>query len=320
MFNLFFSLDWRLQMCSTKIYCLSKFSWILFFMSTRRQTCWREKFRLFSKAPSHLGLQLGWTVSPSGKGNCTAVSKGRVCSCCSQSDIWWMQLKHTHYKLCFWGNLHFSDLQPQPEEVLWFLAFWTTKLHCCGWYVKAWICCSPLVCGDWSGKGKRSLTRSNMRNSIACCETGGPCSYSYLWSERQLYVWLRQDTISSGPWVTCTTVLPHQMAVSSWSWSSWLLGPGDLVPFLDASNKMMPPLKAPWIWRCPDIDANGRCGRRVFFFFSLLFFFFFLSFPETLRKRTKKDFPSWFCRWRHITRGFVVQTAQTDKGCYGTVC
>lgn len=134
MFNLFFSLDWRLQMCSTKIYCLSKFSWILFFMSTRRQTCWREKFRLFSKAPSHLGLQLGWTVSPSGKGNCTAVSKGRVCSCCSQSDIWWMQLKHTHYKLCFWGNLHFSDLQPQPEEVLWFLAFWTPKIHCCGWY------------------------------------------------------------------------------------------------------------------------------------------------------------------------------------------
>lgn len=35
--NCFFSLDWRLQMCSTKIYCLSKFSWILLFMSTRRQ-------------------------------------------------------------------------------------------------------------------------------------------------------------------------------------------------------------------------------------------------------------------------------------------
>lgn len=66
-----------------------------------------------------------------------------------------------------------------------------------------------------------SLTRSSMRDRIQCCGTGGPCSYSYLWmlaSGRQLFDWLRQDTISTGPWITYITGLPYQMVVSSWFW------------------------------------------------------------------------------------------------------
>lgn len=126
-------------------------------------------------------------------------------------------------QVVFWGNLHSltSSLR--------------LKKYCDSWHpeplrnigvagtinVKARICFFPLVCGDWSGKEEGSLTRIDMRNTICCCERGGPCSNSYLWmltSESQLYVWLRQDTISTRPCMIYITVLPYQMAVSSCCW------------------------------------------------------------------------------------------------------
>lgn len=181
------------------------------------------KYRVFSKASSHLGLQLGWTMSPSGKGNCTAVARGQSALAIASQSFGEHNTTEAHCKFFFWRNLH------------WLTSSLSLKRYCDSWHskplryigvagiidVKAWIWFFPLVCGGWSGKEERSLTRSNMRDRIQCCERGEPCSYNYLWifaSGSQLFVWLRQDIISTGPWMTYVTGLSYQVAVSSWCW------------------------------------------------------------------------------------------------------
>lgn len=138
------------------------------------------KYRLFSKASSHLSLQLGWTMRPSGKDNCTAVARGHVCSCCSQSVIWWMEYYWSNTTSCVFGETCIGWPPASGWRGTVILGILNTKIHWCGWCHR----CKGMnlfffhLCVETE---EISLTRSNMRDRIQCCGTGGPCSYSYLW-------------------------------------------------------------------------------------------------------------------------------------------